>query len=65
MYPAVSAVASAGGGSRDQNLEFGVGEEIALRTTSANDETLMEVVRGRGPAKFLMLAVNLRNLGDS
>lgn len=65
MYPAVSAVASAGGGSRDQNLEFGVGEEIVPRMTpSASDATSTEVVRGKGPAKFSMPVVDLRNLGD-
>lgn len=65
MYPAVSDVASAGGGSRGQDLEFEVGEEIVLRMiTSANDETSTGVVRGRGPAKSLTLVVNLPNLGD-
>jgi len=62
----VLVVALVGAGSRDQAQESGVEAEIVLRKImSGNEGNLTEVVRRKGPAKYLMLAANLQNLANS
>ena len=63
-YPAVLVVVSVGAGLEVPAQESGVGEEIVLSDMmGANDGALMEVVRREGPTSYLILEVNLQNLG--